>query len=150
MAAHRAEVGIYLTACQLHLCPAQGVAGVEIPWAHHSRAPKAIWVAVGHVDTILMLAHEHDSVYGHFLSVWHPEPFGRLLEGGSHLSVKFGGVTALQPQHLSIGSNAENTFLDDSAGVHFGNIDIGAVVLAVDCTQVCWHDFIASVGLEAV
>ena len=97
-----------------------------------------------------MLAHEHDSVYGHFLSVGCPGPFGRLLEGCSHLSVKFGGVTTLQPQHLSIGGNTENTFLDDSAGVRFGNIDIGAVVLGVDCTQVCWRDFIASVGLEAV
>ena len=29
--AHRAEVSIYPTARQLHLCPAQGVAGVEIP-----------------------------------------------------------------------------------------------------------------------
>ena len=77
-------------------------------------------------------------------------PFGRLLEGGSHLSVKFGGVTALQPHHLLIGGNAENIFLDDSAGVCFGNIDIGAVVLGVDCTQVCWRDFIGSVGLEAV
>ena len=97
-----------------------------------------------------MLAYEHDSVYGHFLSVRHPGPFGRLFEGGSYLFVEFGGVTALQLQHLSIGANAENTFLDDSAGVCFGNIDIGAVVLGVDCTQVCWRDFIASVGLEAV
>ena len=112
--------------------------------------PKAIWVAVGHVDAILTLAHEYDSVYGHFLSVGCPGPFGRLPEGSSHLSVEFGGVTALQPQHLSIGGNAENTFLDDSAGVHFGNVDIGAVVLGVDCTQVCWRDFIVSVGLEAV
>ena len=29
--AHRAEVGIYLTTRQLHLCPAQGIARVEIP-----------------------------------------------------------------------------------------------------------------------
>ena len=29
--AHRAEVGVYLTACQLHLCPAQGIARVKIP-----------------------------------------------------------------------------------------------------------------------
>ena len=108
--------------------------------------PKAVRVAVCHVDTILTLAHKHDLVYGHFLSVGHPGPFGRLLEGGSHLSVEFGGVSTLQPQHLSIGGNAEN----DSAGVRFGNIDIGAVVLGVDCTQVCWHDFIVSVGLEAV
>ena len=41
-------------------------------------------------------------------------------------------------------------FLDDSAGVCFGNVDIGAVVLGVDGTQICWCDFIASVGLEAV
>ena len=112
--------------------------------------PKAVRVAVGHVDSILMLAHEHVLVYGHFLSVGHPGPFGRLLEGGPYLFVEFGGVIALQLQHLSIGANAENTFLDDSAGVHFGNIDIGAVVLGVDCTQVCWRDFIASVGLEVV
>ena len=111
--AHRAEVGIYPTTCQLHLRPAQGITRVEIPQAHHSRVPKAVWVAVGHVDTILMLAHEHDLVYGHFLSVGHPGPFGQLFEGSSHLSVKFGGVTALQPQHLSIGGNAKNTFLDD-------------------------------------
>ena len=97
-----------------------------------------------------MLAYEHDSVYGHFLSVGCPGPFGRLLEGGSYLFVEFGGVTTLQPQHLSIGADAENTFLDDGARVHFGNIDIGAVVLGVDCTQVCWRDFIALVGLEAV
>ena len=112
--------------------------------------PKAIWVAIGHIDTILTLAHEHDSVYGHFLSVGHLGPFCRLLEGGSHLSVKFGGVTALQPQHLSIGGNAKNTFLDDSAGVRFGNLDIGAVVLGVDGTQVCQHDFIVLIGLEVV
>ena len=49
-----------------------------------------------------------------------------------------------------IGGNVENTFLDDSVRVRFGNIDIGAVVLGVDCTQVCWRDFIASVGLEVV
>ena len=112
--------------------------------------PKAVRVAVGYVDTILTLAYEHDLVYGHFLSVGHLGPFGRLLEGGSYLFVEFGGVTTLQLQHLSIGTDAENTFLDDSAGVRFGNIDIGAVVLGVDCTQVCWCDFIASVGLEAV
>ena len=29
--AHRAEVGIYPTVCQLHLHLAQGIAGVEIP-----------------------------------------------------------------------------------------------------------------------
>ena len=29
--AHRAEVGIYSTAHKLHLCPAQGVARVEVP-----------------------------------------------------------------------------------------------------------------------
>ena len=29
--AHRAEVGIYPTARQLHLCLAQGIVGVEIP-----------------------------------------------------------------------------------------------------------------------
>ena len=52
--------------------------------------------------------------------------------------------------HCPLGDNAENTFLEDSAGVCFGNLDIGAVVLGVDGTQVCWHDFIASVGLEAV
>ena len=28
---HRAEVGIYPTVCQLHLCLAQGIARVEIP-----------------------------------------------------------------------------------------------------------------------
>ena len=78
------------------------------------------------------------------------DPFANFLEGGSHLSVKFGGVTALQPQHLSIGSNAKNTFLDDSARVRFGNLDIGTVVLGVDGTQVYWCDFIASVGLEVV
>ena len=50
----------------------------------------------------------------------------------------------------SIGGNTKNTFLDDSAGVCFGHLNIGAVVLGVDGTQVCWHDFIASVGLEAV
>ena len=111
---------------------------------------KAIWVAVGHVNTILTLAHEHDLVYGHFLSVRHPGPLCQLLEGGSHLSVEFGGVTTLQPQHLSIGSNAKNTFLDNSAGVRFGNLNIGTVVLGVDGTQVCWHDFIVSLGLEVV
>ena len=112
--------------------------------------PKAVQVTVGHVDTILTLAHEHDSVYGHFLSVGCPGPLCRLLEGGSHLSVEFGGVTALQPQHLSIGGNTKSTFLDDSVGVCFGNLNIGTVVLGVDGTQVCWCDFIASVGLEAV
>ena len=97
-----------------------------------------------------MLAYEHDSVYGHFLSVRCLGPFGRLLEGSSYLFVKFGGVTILQPQHLSIGTNAEDTFVDDSAEVHFGNIEIGAVVHGVDCTRVCWRDFVVSVGLEAV
>ena len=29
--AHGAEVGVYSTACQLHLCLAQGIARVEIP-----------------------------------------------------------------------------------------------------------------------
>ena len=37
-----------------------------------------------------------------------------------------------------------------SARVCFGNIDIGAMVRGVDCTRVCWHDFIVSVGLEVV
>ena len=46
--------------------------------------------------------------------------------------------------------HAKNTFLDDSAGVCFGHLNIGTVVLGVDGTQVCSHDFIASVGLEAV
>ena len=97
-----------------------------------------------------MQAYEHDLIYGHFLSVEHLGPFGRLLEDSSYLFVKFGGVTTLQLQHLLIDANAEDTFLDDSAGVRFGNIDIGTVVLGVDCTWVCWCDFIASVGLEAV
>ena len=69
---HGAEVCIYSTARQLHLCPAQGVAGEKIPQAHRPRVPKVIRVTIGHVDTILALAHEHDAVYDHFLSVRHP------------------------------------------------------------------------------
>ena len=78
------------------------------------------------------------------------DPIHQLLELGPHLSVELGGVTALLPQDLSIGGHIKNTYLDDSAGVRFGHLDIGAVVLGVDGTQVCWHDLIVSVGLEAV
>ena len=67
-----AEVCIYPTAHQLHLHSAQGVAGVKIPKAQHPRVPKAVGVAVGHVNAILTLAHKHDAVYGHFISVWCP------------------------------------------------------------------------------
>ena len=147
---HRAEVGIYPTAHQQHLCRAQDIARVKVPQAHHPQVSKAIRVTVGHVNAILALAHKHDSVYCHLLSVWHPGPFCQILEGGSHLSVEFGGVTALQPQHLSVGGNTKNTYLDDSAGACFGHLDIGTVVLGVDGTQVCWHDFITLVGLEAL
>ena len=112
--------------------------------------PKAVQVAVGHVHAILALAHEHDPVYGHLLSVRCLRPFRQLLEGGSHLSVKFGGVTTLQPQYPSIGSNTKHTLLDDSAGVRFGYLDVVTVVIGVDGTQISFGHLIASVFLEAL
>ena len=146
---HGEEVGIYVAACQQHLRPTQSLGGTKIPKTHCPRVPKAIWVTVGHVHTILTLAHEHDSVYGYLLSVGCPRPFCRLLEGGSHLSVEFGGVTTLQLQYPLIGSNTEH-ILDDSAGVCFGYLDVVTVVVGVDGTQVSFSHLIASVFLEAL
>ena len=103
--------------------------------------PKAIWVAVGHIDTILTLAYEHDSAT--FSVSGTRDPLADFLQAAP---------TSLLNLEVSppFSHSTEDTFLDDSAGVHFGKIDIGAVVHGVDCTKVCWHDFIVSVGLEVV
>ena len=145
-----AEVCIYLTTRELHLCLAQGIAGGKIPKAHHPQVPKTVGVAVGHIVAILALAQEHDAVYGHFVSVGCPRPFCQLLESGPHLSVKLGVVATLQPQDLPIGADTKNTVFDDGAGVCFGHFDIGTVVIGVDGTLVCWHHLVALVGLEMV
>ena len=123
---------------------------MKIPKTHRPWVPKAIRIFLGHVDTILMLAHKHHSLNGHLLSARSQGPFRQLLEGSSHLSVEFRGVATLQSQYLSIGSNTEHTFLDDSAEVHSGHLDVVTVVVGIDGTQIFSGHLVASVFLEAL
>ena len=112
--------------------PGLGLTQVQVPQAHCPQAPKAIQIRVCYVDAILMLAYQHYPVDGHFFSIWGPGSFCRFLEFGPHLLVKLGGVTALESEDLLICCHAEDTLLDDSAGVCPDHLDIGVVIHCVN------------------
>ena len=112
--------------------------------------PKAVRVAVGHVNAILTLAHQHYSVDGHLLSVWHLGSFRRLLKLGPHFLVELGSITTPELQNFPVGGHAEDTLIDDGADIHFGHNDIGTVVHHVNGVQLLRLDFVMPISLEPV
>ena len=104
---------------------------MQVPQAHGSGASKAVGIRIGYVDPILTLTYQHDPVYGDLCRVRSLGSFCPLLEISAHLLVKFGGVAALESEGFMVCCYAEDTFLDDRAGVRSRHFKVGTVVIGI-------------------
>ena len=93
---------------------------------------------------------KHHLLNGHLLIVWYSLSLARFLALGTDFLVKLGCVATLRLQDFLIRRHAEDTLLDDSAGIQPGHINVGTVVLGINHVQVHRIHFVLLICLEMI
>ena len=123
---------------------------MQVPQTHGARAPEAVGIGIGYVDTIFTLTDQHDPVNRHLLpsqELGIPWP---LLEIGAHLLVELGGVTTLLFEGCTVRRHTEDALLDDQSGVRPCHFKVGAVVPGIYRGEVSGINFVGTIGLEVL